>query len=507
MHTRKSSLKWIFALAATAACSDSPSAPPPETMTEPPVGQGVFSAPGLFLSNPVPLTPSGSSQVTVAYVSAIAGTFPGADSVLVRNETIGAPARAPRLVDDGFDPVGIDAGVGHRLSVTVFLNSGKTGRFVATAPSRGQPRIVRTSPAQGGKEIPTSALARVVFSEPIDEASLTASVAMLRNGTPIDGTVGVSADGLMATFKPARQLDSETGYSLEIAGGVRDRDGDTLGSAVTVAFTTEPAIAESGELLFVSLGDRQIYSINVDGSGLVRLTDRGRNEFPAWSPDERRIAFSRSDVGGGFTTDIYIMNGDGSNVVRRTVGSSFRSVAWSPDGRKLAVSEAGVYNSSVWLISADDDGSQPVSLATMASLPAWSPDGAKIAFVRLSGDDGYHQIFVMNADGSDPRALTQIDPGGIYGLGWSPDGKRIAYSKCLEGCDLHAMDADGANAIQVTNVANAQGVSWSPDGSSISLTLSTYVGFQWAPTVAYVSSAGGTPRTVVAGGFHAAWRP
>jgi Tol biopolymer transport system component len=158
------------------------------------------------------------------------------------------------------------------------------------------------------------------------------------------------------------------------------------------------------------------------------------------------------------------MDADGSNVKRLTVKGDLWSAAWSPDGRKLAVSDEGVYESDIWVITVDEGGSAPVHLAKDAKLPAWSPDGEQIAYVHTSGDDGYNQVYVMNADGTVARPLTVIDPGGIGGLAWSPDGKRIACSKCLAGsCDLYVMDAGGGLPRRI--IGNAQSAAWSPDGS------------------------------------------
>jgi Tol biopolymer transport system component len=98
------------------------------------------------------------------------------------------------------------------------------------------------------------------------------------------------------------------------------------------------------------------------------------NRSPAWSPDGRRIAFTRYDDDAG--PDLYVMNADGS---RR---------------RPLLQGEGNEYD------------------------PDWSPDGRRIAFARTEGDES--DVYVINADGTGLARLTSTeaydgDPD------WSPD--------------------------------------------------------------------------------------
>jgi TolB protein len=336
----------------------------------------------------------------------------------------------------------------------------------------------------------------------------------MRDGVRVEGHPAVSQDGLSAEFIHDGALAPQTKYSIEVTSLVRDTDGDAVATPFLVTFTTEGVKPEAAglELIFTRREDGQVYTIRLDGSGLKRITDGGRNERPAWSPDGSRIAFARNFPGranNGFgTSDIFLMNSSGLLPARRTLDANYRSVEWSPDGLTLAVSDEGNYYAEIWVMGTDD-GSSPVRIATDARTPAWSPDGKKIAFVRTSWDDGYHQIFVMNPDGSGQTPLTELDPGGIYGLDWSPDGSRIAFSKCLSplGCNIYVMNADGSGLAQITGLGNLTGAAeWSPDGEWIAVTQNTYSGRDWLPSVGYIPAKGGALH-IVSSGYWPSWRP
>ena len=100
--------------------------------------------------------------------------------------------------------------------------------------------------------------------------------------------------------------------------------------------------------------------------------------------------------------------------------------------------------------------------------PDLSPDEEQIAFYS-EDEDGDLEIYVMNADGSDVRQLTDNSKED-RSPDWSPDGERIAfYSEDEDGdLEIYVMNADGSDVRQLTD--NSKGdwdPDWSPDGERI----------------------------------------
>ena len=90
--------------------------------------------------------------------------------------------------------------------------------------------------------------------------------------------------------------------------------------------------------------------------------------------------------------------------------------------------------------------------------PSWSPDGGSIVFV--SDRDGNFEIYVMNADGSNQRRLTN-NPAEDIAPSWSPDGRYIAFASNRGGSyQIYLMDAAGQHVTPLTTSGSNTSPVW-----------------------------------------------
>lgn len=225
-------------------------------------------------------------------------------------------------------------------------------------------------------------------------------------------------------------------------------------------------------------GSTHVAVVNEDGSGFVELTSGNTDRDPSWSPDGKHIVYSGERFGG---TNIIRMNADGTGQIGLTDTQyplgNFEPV-WSPDGTKIAFvsSRAGAGRSEIWVMNAD--GTNPTRLTINQQLaedlsgpvygrdfgPAWSPDGTKIVFWTTRLDLANSEIYVMNADGSNQTRLTKNSANDSEPV-WSRDGQRIAFFSRGTGRDgIYEMNANGGNERWITNGIYAD---WSPDGQKL----------------------------------------
>lgn len=227
-------------LACIAGCSEGtgPGGTPQSTLGV------IVSAP---VRAPVGVSPRAASLVSAAaasagvvYVSLPPGLVPAGAQATITNQATGQALTTP-VIDGGFDPVPIAAIVGDTLVTEIADAAGSTLDQVRLAVTPIRPlKPVRTSPPSGGRDVPLNASIVIVFSEPIDSATLsTSSIQLLRGTTPVVGTVRfLDASQLVVVFAPTTLLEPATSYQLVVTPLIRGLDGQQLPAALSVVFTT-----------------------------------------------------------------------------------------------------------------------------------------------------------------------------------------------------------------------------------------------------------------------------
>ena len=190
-------------------------------------------------------------------------------------------------------------------------------------------------------------------------------------------------------------------------------------------------------------GNAEIFLLEASGKK-YNLTQRPADDrFPSWSPDGKRIAFFSDGEGTPGQREMFLMNVDGSGLRQLThtpAGEGWlSSIIWSPDGSRLALahlsgvtgqSQQGVsfQEAQLYLVETVDGATTPLDNDQRHGLPGeavWSPDGSRIAFTR-GLESGGEELRVVQLGRPGSVKLAGISER-FAGLAWSPDGKTLAY--------------------------------------------------------------------------------
>lgn len=294
-----------------------------------------------------------------------------------------------------------------------------------------------------------------------------------------------------------------------------------------------PVGEEAGRIAFISEadGEQDIYVINSDGSNLVELAGDIPSKFnPAWTIDGTKVSFSTA---AEKSANLYIMNADGSNLAKVLDTSELNAYdqihpdsvfnigccksVWSPDGKKIIFMTSrrvagtfvggGVHVLNLdnhqmfdfrdggwsafwssdstkfgivgcedtWLCVMDITNGKFVDLNGIYSITFptafyWSPDGEKITFAGFWNKSKNSDVYVMDADFSNPITISSsLVKGQNGGPVWSPDGQKIAFKSCdVDLCELYVVNADGSNLVRLSTwILGLDNIIWSHDGEKI----------------------------------------
>jgi Tol biopolymer transport system component/tRNA A-37 threonylcarbamoyl transferase component Bud32 len=209
-----------------------------------------------------------------------------------------------------------------------------------------------------------------------------------------------------------------------------------------------------------------------------RLTYENRDIYhPVWTRDGSQILYSSGNsYASGRVVRRITLSGSKSGAGYPTVQETFGEEAWelaiSATSRRL-VYHRGYSDSNIYRIELrDKNGRVGVPQRFIASTrpdseQEYSPDGSLIAFA--SARSGSNEIWVCDADGSNPRQLTSVGGPSTGDVRWSPDGRTLLFDSRKEGsADLYLISAEGGLLRRLTSDPGYEGEpSWSRDGKWI----------------------------------------
>lgn len=246
---------------------------------------------------------------------------------------------------------------------------------------------------------------------------------------------------------------------------------------LVVVFLSSCSQADPGFILLgmhVGQVGSSYYTLQPDGTNL-RLIHHipQENLMPVLSPDGQKILFFSGPDANGQGELLTVMNIDGTDPITLTTGSGHSSPpAWSPDGQQIAY-----IGTDLTIHAIHRDGSGDINLTQALSSrpttyylsPIWSPDGQKIAFLGWPGNQ--YDIYVVNADGTDPLNITSLAVDYLPDPVWSPDGQQLAYIDVSKAA-IYLIGADGTQPEQLTAAPagyRPTSVAWSPDGQRLAI--------------------------------------
>ena len=277
-------------------------------------------------------------------------------------------------------------------------------------------------------------------------------------------------------------LDLRTLTPRFVGSRCQDSDGDI-------------AFSPGGAAYAISRMDGSVTIVRSDGAKadvLPPLEVSGSGGFGdpnqlAWSPDGRWLSVRRCSQ-DCIDPEFFVLSVDGQSQLPLPSTPS-----WSPDGQRLAVQ-----GDNGDLLIGSPGGGDLRSIGTFPTPSSWSPDGTQFAFIR-NGD-----AWIVNADGTGERNVTNFDAGGVFDAIWSPDGRYIAV---VQQSQLQIVRLDGGELVALGLGPGRDsffGVRWSPDAAR----LAVVIGPGETPATVIVQTDGWTATTMGGAGIDdVTWSP
>lgn len=253
-------------------------------------------------------------------------------------------------------------------------------------------------------------------------------------------------------------------FLLDKEGELHNLTADSAGDEYYPNFTFN---GEQVSLFSNVTGDITPARVNVDGTDFKTQTNMiavfqeilasGNTDWdPVWSPGGDRLAWDKVIPGLPPRVDMFVANADSSDPVQITEdGATEFMHNWSPDGTQLVYTSNADGKQNVYVVDLADNTVTRLTEFDVNNTyqPAWSRDGAQILFIyseSASMIEGQIEFQVINADGSDLHSLVE---GEVFEgeMVYSPYSGQVAYMSNESGYwHIYVMDADGSNVKPLT---------------------------------------------------------
>jgi len=303
------------------------------------------------------------------------------------------------------------------------------------------------------------------------------AVAACGDDDPATGPQGGSGVAALEVTPAAATLHA-LGDSMRLTATARDADGDSIPGAQVTWSSTDTTVAKvnpNGWVFAAGNGTAGIIASSGRAADTAAVTVEQLAATIMVTPATLTLA-------EGDTARLTAVVADSNGVAIEGA-----AVTWtSADETAATVDAEG-------LVTAVRAGTETSVIASMGSAADTAAVSVLDQIAFSSFRDGTWQIYVMNADGSGQKRLSN-HPGGGSSPRWSPDGARVAYEGSFGVLyDILVVNADGSGLVNLTNnPANDFDPVWSPDGSRIAY-VSDRDGFNRYEI--YVINADGSAQT------------
>jgi hypothetical protein len=356
----------------------------------------------------------------IVYISLPPGAIVGGDRAILNIQRTGSSTQTT-LIDGGFDPVPLRALPGDVITIIVDLGAGSgTASYSIVVPKPSRPVVVRTKPTKQKRDVPLNASMMVVFSEPIDESTLTdAGVHLMRDSASVKGHLEFADETqLVAIFTPESALAAGSDYTLVISQAIHDLDGSALDNTVSVPFTTVEPTPPAGlpSLVFTVQPTTQYIGGSITPDVQISVVDGTGRVMTEYAGYMRIRLGNRQNASDSTSGGVALNHGGGGPFESGVATFRMLSVNAIGTGYTLVAESEGTVSAT----------SVPFDVSDLPPL------GALAISVTTSGT-GQPTAYFVSVDNGAPRSI------GVNASITVPDLSRSTHNVSLTGFGSNCM--------------------------------------------------------------------